>query len=119
MGLINAIINGIKSQTVSINGKTYAGNNVHIKQNKVFVDGIEVECEDKVINISINGDVGNVDTLSGDVVITGNAKSVNTTSGDVRIGRDVTGDVETVSGDVDVRGDIEGNVTTVSGDVST
>lgn len=49
---------------VTINGKTYKGNNVSMINNKVFIDGKEVTGDDsdsKVINIKIEG---NIETLS-------------------------------------------------------
>lgn len=43
---------GFKSNnTVSINGKTYVGNNVTMRGNKVYVDGVEQHKDDKVIDI--------------------------------------------------------------------
>ncbi|MES1135593.1 hypothetical protein [Mannheimia haemolytica] len=51
-------------------------------------------------DVSITGDAGSVDTVSGDVSIKGNVASyVKTVSGDVRC-RAITGSVETVSGDI-------------------
>ncbi|WP_409499817.1 heme utilization protein [Mannheimia glucosida] len=51
-------------------------------------------------DVSITGDAGSVDTVSGDVSIKGNVASyVKTVSGDVRCSA-ITGSVETVSGDI-------------------
>ena len=118
MGIINTILKGISSNTVTINGTTYHGNTVTIKDGKVIVDGKEVECKEKEIHISVTGDVDTIETASGDVEVSGDANIVSSTSGDVVVKGSVNGDVETVSGDVDVCGDIHGKVTTVSGDVS-
>ena len=118
MGIINTILKGISSTTVTINGHTYHGNSITIKDGKVIVDGKEVECKEKEIHISVTGDVDTIETASGDVEVSGDANIVNSTSGDIVVKGSVNGDVETVSGDVDVCGDIHGKVTTVSGDIS-
>ena len=117
MNIFNTIINGIKGNKVTINGKTYSGNNIQISNNKVFIDGKEVDCADRELNISITGDVDTVKTTSGDVNVTGSVKSVSTTSGDIEIGGNVSGNVSSISGDVSASGGIQGNVSTVSGDV--
>lgn len=124
--------------TITINGKTYKGNNSVIMNNgKVIVDGVDVTSDDKskVINvvfssdytgdltlkqcsnIQIKGDVkGNVTTSSGDIQCGNVDGSVNTSSGDVVCGN-VSRDINTSSGDVKVK-KVQGSVTTVSGDIS-
>lgn len=123
--------------SITINGNkiSVVGNNVSIANGKVFIDGKEQGSEDsKVINISIEGDVGNLDvdycqkidisgsvkkatTQSGDISVSGNvSEGVNSTSGDIEIDGDVEGDIKTVSGDVRC-GSVGGSVRTVSGDV--
>jgi hypothetical protein len=105
--------------TISINGQSFTGNNIQIKNNKIFVDGEEVNPDDKakVINISINGMVNNV-TIDHchDVEIDGNVDSVNTSSGDISISGSASA-IYNNSGDVLVSGDIHGEVITTSGDV--
>lgn len=105
---------------VSINGKTYIGNNVTMKGNKIYVDGVEQHKDEKVINIIINGDL-NLTNLEGviisNITVKGNViGSIKTTSGDINC-ISVNGSVVTVSGDVKVLGDILGSVSTVSGDI--
>ena len=87
---------------MTINGKTYSGNNIIISNGKVIVDGAE-QSEVLEHNIVVN--------------VTGDVQSLETTSGDVQC-ESVSGDVKTVSGDVNVRGNVAGNVKTVSGDIS-
>ena len=118
MGIINTILKGISSNTVTINGNTYHGKTVTIKDGKVIVDGKEVECKEKEIHISVTGDVDTIETASGDVEVSGDVNILSTTSGDVVVHGSVNGNVDAVSGDVDVGGDIHGKVTTVSGNVS-
>jgi hypothetical protein len=119
---------------IIINNKTYYGNNISVKNNVVYVDGKRVDNEnDKVITISINGDVDtlvvdvcetikingsvtNLKTVSGDVVTELVKNSITTTSGDVEVTGYINGSITTTSGDVTC-GDISGNVKTVSGDI--
>ncbi|MBI2064524.1 MAG: hypothetical protein HYT62_00525 [Candidatus Yanofskybacteria bacterium] len=107
--------------SISVNGVTISasGQGVVIRDGKVIVDGKDVTPVDaKEISITVNGnvnkveadacreiyvtgEVGNVKTLSGDVIVTGNVKgSVQTMSGDVACGGSVAGSVSTMSGDV-------------------
>lgn len=100
-------IKGIKSNKIVINGTQISGGSILIRDGKVFIDGKELD-ENKVssminnanIKIEINGDVEQVDTVSGDVVVNGLVgKNINTVSGDVRAGS-VYGYVSTVSGSI-------------------
>ena len=119
--------------TVIINGVTYIGRSISVNNGKVTVDGQTVIPEGKEINISVVGDInelnvdscykidvkGNVDkvgTTSGDVTVNGNAGNVNTVSGDVNVEKDVNGSISTTSGDVSC-GQVSGNIKTVSGDI--
>ena len=105
--------------TVTINGKTYKGNNISIQGDKVTIDGIVQEGSSLVgsILVKVEGDVESIDTLTGGVVVSGNVGTVQTTSGDVECGM-VHGNVRSTSGDVTVMGGISGNVDTNSGDVT-
>ena len=120
-----------------INGKTITGSVITIENGRMLVDGKPFEdwseSEEKVINITIEGnveelqasgcntivvkgDAKNIKTGSGDVTVEGVVKgNVNTGSGDVRCGN-VEEDVNTGSGDVHC-GDVRGRVSTMSGDV--
>ncbi len=103
--------------SITINGKTYQGNNISVINNKVFIDGQDQTPDSKTINISIEG---NVETLKVDVcdkvVINGNVGSASSVSGDIDIQGDVLGGVTSVSGDIKC-GTIGGSVSTVSGDI--
>ncbi len=103
---------------VTINGKSYFGNNISVSNNKVYIDGKEATPgEDKVINISIEG---NVESLSVDgcdhVTVSGSAGSVKTLSGNVNIKGDVSGDANTMSGNLSC-GNVGGSVKTMSGNI--
>lgn len=119
---------------ITINGKTFVGNNISIKNSKIMIDGVEVVSpSEKEINIEIhgnveqinvdvceeikvNGDVKILKTTSGDVDATGNVGTITTTSGDVKCG-DVEGSVTTISGDVTCK-TLYGGASTVSGDIN-
>lgn len=103
--------------TVVVNGRSYVGNNVHISNGRVIIDGVVQEGEPlgQVVNIHIEGNVEQASTVSGDISCKGNAGSIETTNGDVTCG-DVHGSVSTVSGDVKAKS-IKGAVSTVSGDI--
>ena len=108
--------------TVVINGKTMRVNGtVSIINGKVLCNGKPIEdldsIEEKVINISINGDVEKIDVDACDrIEVTGKVDYIKTMSGDIEVHGDVTGDVETMSGDIDC-GNVGGNASTMSGDV--
>jgi hypothetical protein len=118
--------------TITINGKTFFGNNVTINNGKVYIDGKNQTPDAKEINIEV---IGNVDNLTVDaanlVNIVGNAHTVQTISGDVKC-NDVSKSVKTTSGSIDantIHGDadsmsgsinadiISGNVKTMSGSI--
>lgn len=106
-----------------INGKRYElpdNASVSVVNGKVYVNGkpfadTESFCE-KVINITIRGNVNSVENGSGQITVEGDAKNVKTSSGDIKINGSVSGDVSTASGDVEC-GAVGGNVKTMSGDV--
>lgn len=104
--------------TITVNGKTYQGNNVKISNNKVYIDGVLQDTEDqKRINITVNG---NIDKLQVDacneVFVTGDVSTLKTMYGDVEIGGSVSGSIKTMSGDVNC-GTVGGDISTMSGDV--
>jgi DUF4097 and DUF4098 domain-containing protein YvlB len=138
--VISQISNGGKS-VVMVNGKTYTfegAKNVSVINGKILVDGKEVEHQENgpsiEITITIHGDVGSVETgsgnvtvngnvsgnveaTSGDVQVSGNSGAVHTTSGDCRVSKNVEGPIATTSGNVESGGNVDGSVRTVSGDV--
>lgn len=104
--------------TVVINGESFSGNNVCVKNGEVYIDGKKADSSnfinDKVYKVEIHGDVDKFDLASGTVVAQ-NVNKLKTISADVECG-DVKGDVETVSGDVKAKV-IHGDVETVSGNI--
>lgn len=103
---------------IIINNKNVVGKSISIINGKVIIDGKEVETDEKIINITVEGDV---DSISADVChyvsVNGAVGSVQTVSGDVNCMAEVNGDIQTTSGDVDCM-DVKGSVKTVSGNVS-
>lgn len=103
---------------VTINGKTYIGNNIIVSNGKIMIDEKNVTSDDKVINITVNG---NIDSLKVDTCnkleIIGNVTNVNTVSGDVDINGDVNGSIQTVSGDIKCK-NVGGSINTLSGDIN-
>jgi len=102
---------------ISINGKVHTSKgNISISNGKVVIDGIDQTPNDKVITISVEG---NIDSLDIDycqtVRVNGNINQLRSTSGDVEC-NDVTGKVTTTSGDVECE-NIGGDIKTISGDV--
>jgi hypothetical protein len=107
-------INFGRKGSVTIDGRTFSGNNISISGDKVIIDGVQQEGSlVGDVHVSINGDVEALQITSGSITVT--AGSIKTTSGDVKCG-DVSGSVQTVSGDV-ACGNVAGNIRTVSGDV--
>ncbi len=102
--------------TITINGLNYNGKSVSISNGVISIDGRKLSINDKTINISVVGDIQQLQVDSCQKVdVSGNVKNLETVSGNVRCGN-VAGDVETTSGDIKC-GDVGGNIETVSGDV--
>ena len=104
--------------SVIINGKTYVGNNIIVSNGKIMIDGKNITSDDKVINITVNGDIDSlkVDTCNK-LELIGNVTNINTVSGDVDINGDVSGSIQTVSGDVKCK-NVGGSINTLSGDIN-
>lgn len=103
--------------SIIINGKSYNGNNITIKNGDIIIDGNNIEIDSKNINIIVNGDIDKLDITScNSLEIKGDVNSIKTTSGDINCGN-IKGDVNTISGDIKVDGNIYGNTKTVSGDI--
>lgn len=103
---------------ITINGQTFYGDNVSIRNGKITVDGKDhTPADSKTISISVQGDLKDlsVDSCSK-VDIKGNVTNAKTISGDIDISGDVAGSVSAVSGDIKC-GNINGSVSTVSGDI--
>lgn len=117
---LTTICANIGSDSVIVNGKTYkvpSGASLTIEGDNVHIGDQVVSIHDKIINISIQGNVGAAMTTSGNIHVTGNSGTLQSTSGDITVGGDSM-DIRTTSGDVSVGGKVEGAITTVSGDIT-
>ena len=102
------------------------GSKLTIINGLVVVDGKDVTPEGGVISIRVDGDleslVVNVAAENGNAMATigvsGNVNNIKTGSGDVVVGQNVCGGIQTTSGDVEVGGRVAGGVVTGSGDVN-
>lgn len=111
---------GATSGTITINGKTYTGNNVIVNNGvngSIILDGNNIVVGDATeINIQVTGNINSLNVTSCHTcIVNGSVGTVESTSGDVQVG-DVSGNVTTVSGDVHAHR-IEGDVSSVSGDI--
>ena len=112
-------LGGVKS--IEINGTKVNG---PFNDTSVKFDGVNIQIgnqrfnvNDRIINITVNGDVenvcrGNNITVKGDV-----DGDVECSAGNVEIGGDVMGDVETSAGNITVHGDVMGDVETQCGNI--
>ena len=94
---------------------SYGRGNVNIQ-----IGNCSVTSGDPVVNISVEGDAGDISNVAGDVgdIKVGNVNGgVSSLSGDIEISGNVTGDVKTTSGDITADG-ISGNASSMSGDVN-
>ena len=99
--------------------KQFQGKNISIANNKIFINGKQVDGlkDEKNITIEINGDIENIKADScQEITIKGSCKGdIKTTSGDIKC-KNIGGNVNTMSGNVSAR-KIAGSVSTMSGDV--
>ena len=104
------------SGKITVDGKTFTGNNVSIVNGQVIVDGKTQDGSfTGPITVTVHGDVESLENHSGNVTAN-NVGEVSTGSGDVTCA-DVGGSIRTGSGDVDCN-NVTGNIRTGSGDVS-
>ena len=121
MGNINIKGSKLGNGTVIIGGNiknsSIEGNSVSIINNKIFVDGKEIETEEKVINIIVEG---NLDKLEIDccnsIKINGVTKDIEVSNGNIAISGDVKGNVNNINGNI-IAKVINGNYKTTNGDI--
>lgn len=94
-------INFISGGSITINGKSYKGNNVSVINGVVVIDGKQQEgVVGHINNVTINGNCGEIANESGDITVAGYVNGdCSTGSGDIKTG-EVKGSVRTGSGDV-------------------
>ena len=101
-------------KTVTINGRTYKGP-IRIENDKIISNNATSTIDDKIINITVNGNVYFIETATGAVAVTGNVTRVQTASGDITISGDTT-NATTMSGDITAKK--IGSATSMTGDVT-
>lgn len=117
MGNINIKGSKLGNGTVIIGGNiknsSIEGNSISIINNKISVDGKEIETEEKVINIIVEG---NLDKLEVDccnsIKVNGVTKDIEVSNGNITI----SGDVNNVNGNI-IAKVINGNCKTTNGDI--
>ncbi|WP_339019982.1 hypothetical protein [Fusobacterium animalis] len=101
----------------NIKNSSIEGNSISIINNKIFVDGKEIETEEKVINIIVEG---NLDKLEVDccnsIKVNGVTKDVEVSNGNISINGDVKGNVNNINGNIIAKA-INGNCKTINGDI--
>lgn len=107
------------SGTVCINGKTYVGGkSISVQGNKVFIDGKDQTPDAKEISIKV---IGNIEQLEIDyansVTIEGQVGAIQSGSGDITIKGSVSGSIQSGSGDI-YCDEVTGDVRSGSGDIS-
>lgn len=105
-------------RTITIGGSVIARQNIGtmvISGGKITVDGKDineldaVDPDEKVINITIQGDVDHLDVdYCNKLEVTGNVRRVKATQGDIEIHGSVSGDVHANMGNINC-GDVEGD----------
>ncbi len=116
------VVSRTGGSTVTVNGKSWSGNSVSVVNNRIFVDGKEVDNENDVkkiytpVTIKVSGDCETVESQNGNITIEGSAGSAESTNGEITVEGDVTGSVKTTNGNV-FANCIRGGVKTVNGDI--
>jgi hypothetical protein len=94
---------------ISINGRHYSFEdcNGRIVTNKqgTYMNGVLIESyksDERTINVTIDGNVGQIDHSAGDLTVNGN----------------VTGNIKSNAGNVEIKGDVGGDVTSSAGNVT-
>ncbi len=109
-----SFVNTQGNATITIGGKTYRGNSVSIRNNRVIVDGVEQESygQDGQHTYEVIVNATNLEKLDtvGPVTVNGNCGKVDTT-GSVTVEGD-SGSIDT-TGSVTVRGNCKGSINTV------
>ena len=104
---------------ISINGVTiegdFSGRSIVVQDGNLRIDGKNITLPDeKIINVEVHGDAGDIQATTGDVTVSGKAFNIKTQTGDVRVGEHVDGDITTQTGDVKC-GYVTGSVRTMTG----
>lgn len=110
-------ITGVEGKII-VNGKTYHGKSVSMKNNQLYIDGVLVETiNTPVIDVKIEGNCHSVLNEVGDVTVNGQVTGgVKNSTGDITCGN-IVGDVTNEVGDISC-GKVTGSVKTGVGDIN-
>jgi hypothetical protein len=110
-------------RTLTVNGRQYTGRSVTQKGGRIFVDDrdvtdeVEAPTNAREITIVVQGDVEKLEAYGDQrITIDGDVGSIETTSGSIDIKGIVTGNVASMSGPI-VCGKVSGSVKSVSGPI--
>lgn len=97
--------------SITIDGKTFKGHDIHIEGNRVIVDGVEQEgtlVGD--INVTVQGNCEFVKNIRGSITVEGQAGRIENVHGAINCAKGAVGSVKTTNGAIncgDVKGDVE------------
>ena len=121
MDIFSALFKKPTDGSVTINGVKIQGRNVTINGDKIIVDGkVQQELTEKniTLNIQVSGNVQEISTTAGDVILNNSTVTdIKTVSDSIQC-TEVQGNVTTISGKVTAN-TIKGSVSTISGKIST
>ena len=83
-----------------------------------IVNGKEIAQEDGEINIEINGNINHFNLPSGNVTVNGDVKTLYTMSGNVVVNNGDVSKITTTSGNVTISGNCTDKISTTSGNVT-
>lgn len=103
--------------SITINGKSYYGNNITVVNNKVIIDGKDATPDAKEINIIVQGDITTlkVDNCN-ELCVNGIVNELETRNGSVTITGNVGGNVTSSNGSIKC-GNVKGSVKTSNGSI--
>lgn len=85
----------------------------------IVINGKEIAHEDgSEISIEINGNINHFNLPSGNVTVNGDVKSLYTMSGNVAVNNGNVGKITTTSGNVNISGNCTDKISTTSGNVT-
>lgn len=114
-----SITNRFSSRGISVSSSNRTSNCLlSVIGNNIILDNEVIgKIEDKVINITIEGNVEelNIDACNT-LTVKGSVQSLQLTNGDIIVENSVMGDVKNTNGDI-IAKEIKGNVKTTNGDI--
>jgi len=107
--------------TVQINGQTFTGGDVSVIGNKVMIDGVDVNYSENTgstINITVQGNCGDITSENGNITVNQNTNNVESKNGTINVKGSVAGSIENKNGNIKVQGNVQGDCTTKNGNIS-